>query len=50
MSADRIILHNTLRSRFKGYRNKGRRRLCWVDNVNEDIASLGLTLRRAMDL
>jgi len=38
------------RARFKGKRNEGRPRLRWIDNMNEDIALLGLTLRVAMDL
>jgi len=40
--------HNALHARFKGKRNKGRPSLCWTDNVNEVITSLGLTLRGAM--
>ena len=31
-------------------RNKGRPRLQWIDNINEDIESTGLMLRGAMDL
>jgi len=36
------IPHN---ARFEGKRNKGRPRLRWIDNVKEDIESIGLTLR-----
>ena len=49
MPADRIP-HNALHARFEGKRNKGRPRLRWIDNINEDITSLGLTLRGALDL
>jgi len=31
-------------------RKKGGTRLRWIDNINEDITSLGLMLRGAMDL
>jgi len=47
MTVDRIP-HNPLHARFEGKRNKGRRRLRWIDNVNEDIESIGLTLRGTM--
>ena len=44
------IPHNALHARFEGKRNKGRPRLRWIDNINEDITPLGLTLRATMDL
>ena len=44
------ISHNALHAGFEGKRNKGRPRLRWIDNVNEDFESVGLTLRGAMDL
>ena len=44
------IPHNALHARFAGNRNKGRPRLRWIDNVKEDIESIGLTLRWAIDL
>jgi len=43
------IPHNALHANFKG-KNKGRPRLRWIDNINEDITTIGLTLREAMDL
>jgi hypothetical protein len=49
MPFDRIP-HNALHARFEGKRNKGRPRLRWIDNITQDIASLGLTLRGALDL
>jgi len=39
------IPHNALHARSEGKRNKGRPRLHWIDNINEDITSLGLKLR-----
>jgi len=47
---DNQIPHNALHARFEGKRNKDRPRLRWIDNINEDIESVGLTLRREMDL
>jgi len=35
-------------ARLEGRRNKGRPRLLWIDNINEDIESIGLQLRGAM--
>jgi len=49
MTVDRIA-HNALHARFEINRNKGRPRIHWIDNINEDIESIGLTLRGAMDL
>ena len=49
MPFDRIP-HNALHARFEGKRNKGRPRLRWIDNITQDIASLGQTLRGALDL
>jgi len=44
------IPHIALHAGFEGKRNKGRPRLCWIDNIT-DITQLGLiTLRGAMDL
>jgi hypothetical protein len=37
------IPHNALHAKFEGKRNKGRLRLRWIDNIFEDITSLGLT-------
>ena len=34
-----------MHARFDGKRNKSRRIQRWIDNINEDIASLGLTER-----
>src|SRR6218665_752716 len=51
--AIQMLKYNTIQykqdARFKRERNKGRPNLCWIDNVNESIASLGLTLKKAMD-
>jgi len=30
-------------------RNKSRPRPLWIDNINEDMTSLGVTLRDALD-
>jgi len=50
MAVDRIP-HNALHARFEGKRKKADGpRLHWIDNINEDIEFMGLTLRRAMDL
>ena len=49
MPDDRIP-HSALHTRFEGKRHRGRPRQRWIDNINEDITSLGLTLRGAMDL
>jgi len=49
MTVDRIA-HNALHARFQNKRNKSRPRLRWIDNINEDLESIGLTLRIAMDL
>jgi len=43
--------HNALHARFEGKRNKGRPKIRRIlENVDKDIESNGLTLRRAMDL
>jgi len=44
------IPHNTLHARFKGKRNNGRPRLCWIDNIHWDIILLRLTPRETMNL
>jgi len=44
------IPHNALHARFEVNRNEGRPRSRWIDNIKEDIASLGLILRGAMHL
>jgi len=44
------IKQTALHARFEGMINKGRTRLPWIDNINDDMTSLGLTLRGAMDL
>src|SRR6218665_65641 len=44
MTVDRIS-HSALHARFKVKRNKGRPRLRRIDNMNEDIESVGPTLR-----
>ena len=49
MAVDRIP-HIALHARFEGKRNKGRPRLRWIDNITGNITTLGLTLRKAMDL
>src|SRR5688572_8591 len=49
MPVDRIP-HSALHARFEGKRHKSRPRQRWIDNINEDLTSLGLTLRGAMDL
>ena len=36
MTVDRIP-RNALHPRFEGKGNKGKLRLCWIDNINEDI-------------
>ena len=42
--------HDAKRARFKGKRNKGTSRPSWIDNINEDITSLGIeTLRQAIN-
>jgi len=43
MSIHRIP-HNALHARFEGKRNKGRPRLRWIDSIDEDIESIGLTI------
>jgi len=47
MTVDRIS-HSALHARFKVKRNKGRPRLRRIDNMNEDIESVGPTLRWTM--
>lgn len=49
MTVDRVP-HNGLHERFEGKRNQSRPRPRWIDNVNEDMESSGLTWRGAMDL
>ena len=44
------ISYNTLYTRFYGKRNKGRPRLGWMNNIEENMASLGLTLTGPMNL
>jgi len=39
-----------MNARFKGKGKKGMPRLHWINNVNEDITSLALRLRGAMDI
>ena len=36
-------------ARFKGKRNKGRQQLRWIDDTNEDITALWLTLKGPLD-
>src|SRR6218665_2990132 len=49
MSIHRIP-HNAVHARFEGKRNKCRPGLRWIDSINEDMESIGLTLRGAIDL
>jgi len=50
MTIDRIP-RDALHARFEGKRNKDRPRMRWIiDNINENIESVGLTLRGAMEL
>src|SRR6218665_2886680 len=44
------ISYNTLYTRFYGKRNKGRPRLGWMNNIEENMASLGPTLTGPMNL
>jgi len=36
-------------ARFEGKRNKGRSRRRWIDNINEDMTSVGLTINNGLD-
>lgn len=42
--------HKTMYARFAEKRNKGRPRMRWIYNINEDLTRLGVTLRGAPDL
>jgi len=40
-----VIPHNTVQARFEGNRNKDRPKQRLIDNINQNLTSLGLTLR-----
>jgi len=44
------MLYSALHTQFQRKRIKGRRRLRWIDNIDEDIESIGLTPRGSMNL
>src|SRR6218665_151938 len=44
------ISYNTLYTRFYGKRHKGRSKLGWMNNIEENMAPLGLTLTGPMNL